>query len=1170
MKKCILITYLISSLLNSLNASEQKNPKSSSYFEDLGNIAFDKFTERTINTATTNTPKIKAPIKISKKIVSELNNSYDEIDPNSIRDAVINAAIKTIVVTIATTIYPPTAGILLGSNISDVHNNNYNPMAYLPSLESDDYVDQYIANSIGSFSFECGAAPYKVYKATATYLAKYAIKGCDKINITDASIKEWYGQKKSDIKKIADKVHKKFEKAPVNIKQMYQDFLDAPKEAAGNSTHPTEAFKLNPQDKQFIAELINEHTKETTQQLNTVTAIVTSLKKDNLVQQEREKVEQQIILVGDYAKATGDGLALLARFMNDRESEQKLKAWGTGVQKCITSAALMSTNPVLGGIGMANTLCEMIDAFEEKPEDTFKEEFRESIKSIHLAIFEAVKILSKIMMECTEATIGEIKKVKQLIGEQHGSVMQEFFKLHQGQNDTQKQMHTLYTSLIKGQDFAAQHAHQEHTLAAQRHEEIGGLFAELPVRHIDLEYHDLTTQTKHGLSADLLLKTIIKYHSFINVLATSSSLTGSYIAQDNPQRMAEALQGSLEARSLSTHPTFSHIDLLIHMHEKFLKRTLSDDLKTGIANPLILIKCAKQLTTLINDFCSSTECIFTKQQDKELCMQMLTDIKNEIERNQQIMQWLVHPSSSQLLLPEYKKAIDTLKITLDEHTKEHYETKIRTEMKDRLRSIAESELEILNHAIVPLFPKLKAELMAFDQSMTTAMQCFNSQAIGACYPRNAYCQGFPAVDCEFSPSLANIPNIETEAKREDFLTLTEQIVADKKKHWARVRQILQQHIKDNLKKNLAHIDTINVTAPSWIKTTSNTTARIQSVAYPSQIDHFNFPLIAVDLWKAPENIITLVAHGKATLRATYSVSGKRLTVTGWFKHNDCEQKVYEWVSPEHTDILETDEDIYNFWYGGRYTTPTDTITVKEHACSFSWAEQSGGIIGTYRYPSPVEQPGIYTKYSVTQSILEDATQKLVRKNAIDSYLAEKRSEQSRAAVQMLDDQTTDLGKASNKLNIFYALLGSSLVMHDGTLEPHKTIIESTNACVKNSQELRTLLRDKPTQVAAALTALSVLTTQPVIFNGTHKLLIKQTHYLDKIRTALNNLTQAPVHILAAPQPLHSILPEDFMQRFSERFERLEIENRELKEQNAQVLAQNAQMLALLMALNEKK
>ncbi|NBQ17803.1 hypothetical protein EBU24_05805, partial [bacterium] len=658
----------------------------------------------------------------------------------------------------------------------------------------------------------------------------------------------------------------------------------------------------------------------------------------------------------------------------------------------------------------------------------------------------------------------------------------------------------------------------------------------------------------------------------------SSSLTGSYIAQDNLQRMADALQGSLETRLLSKHPVFGHIDLLIHMHEKFLTRTLTDDLKTGIANPLVLIKCVKQLTNLISDFTESQQSTFISEQDKETCIKMLSDIAHELERNQQVIQWLVDPKSSTTLLSEYKKATEQLKRVLNEHNKEHFETRIRTEMKDRLRSIAQAELATLSYMIPPAFPKLKAQLIAFDASMHTVIKSIQDNYwTSSWHPlisrsRKLQYEQY-AIRCDFSNSLKEVPGIEEDARRDDFISYIDHIIESKKIHLERIRKDIEQKIEDKLKQNMMHINTLDFNNLSWMPTV------IHSIVYPAQKDKFHLPLFLPNTLDAPQQIKTMIATGKATLTYTYNVAGKEIIVSGHLHYNDTKEEVYKWVSSEHTEVIENDEDLYNFIYGGRYAYPNDTITVYHGPGTPEYDAWEGcdcletrSFVNTHRYPSLVEHPGLYTKNTgfMARQLHEDMSKNLTHKNAIDTYLAEKRSEQSRAAVQMLDDQTTELGKAGNKFNIFYALLASSLAMHDGKLEPHATITQSTNTEARNSQELRTLLRDNPTQVPAALTTLSALTTQPVTFNGTHKLLIKQTDYLEKIRTALTQITQTPVHIPAAPKSLASALPEEFMKEISARFTTLETENRELKAQNAQVLAQNAQILALLMAINEKK
>ncbi|NBQ17033.1 hypothetical protein EBU24_01830, partial [bacterium] len=548
MKKYILIILSISSLINILEASEQtlstppqsrelgedagfnsktfnpsqtqppmpskaytsstliqnqkdNNHKKTGYFDDLGTALISESTDKAIKTFTHSS--IKTPVKTGKKVIGEFNDSYQETNPNATRDAFINAAIKTYIVT-ATTIACPLAGaILFGSKISDIHDKHYDPLKNLPPLEADDYVDRFIANNIASSLFNCGAMPYRTVNAVAHYMVKKSINAADRDGITDARIAQVLKEKQGAILQVASNVDTYFKKAPTTIARLYKefsttspqpteeekinaartriqkDFQQAKERYAGNDlfeaplasssidngTLPLEQ-ELTAADKEFIAQLITAQTQETQKQIADLTCKLISLNNDQLNQQEKEQIKEEINYAGNCAKATGDGLAVLAFMAGDRQSARKLKAFGTESQKCVTSMALMATNPVLGTIGVASSICNLIEAFEDQEEDTFREEIREMIRSIHLAIQEAVKTLSELIKNCTYEIIGEIHNVKQLIGEQHANIMQEFFKLHQSQSDTLKQMNILYSNLIKGQDFAGQHAHQEHYLTA--------------------------------------------------------------------------------------------------------------------------------------------------------------------------------------------------------------------------------------------------------------------------------------------------------------------------------------------------------------------------------------------------------------------------------------------------------------------------------------------------------------------------------------------------------------------------------------------------------------------------------------------------------------------------------------------------------------------------------
>ncbi|OGB86619.1 hypothetical protein A3J41_03405 [candidate division TM6 bacterium RIFCSPHIGHO2_12_FULL_38_8] len=929
--------------------------------------------------------------------------------------------------------------------------------------------------------------------------------------------------------------------------------------------------KLTPEEKAMITKMIQDGTLKITAEFEQVAKLCAQIKKDNKVlldaEQQRQQ-EREVERAGDRARAMGDGLSFIARAFGTKEDARKLKAFGKEVKTAIKGCyAVASGDVLIGSMAMAGAVESLIDAFDEQ--DAAPDQLAEVHHSILAAIEEAIKILSERMMLHTREIIGEVHDIKQLIGENRGEMMFEFFKIHQNAECSSAQMQTIKNHLMTGQDTAQATMHQANAVSAVRHGEVSSLFAEMPIRQIDMEHHDFALQVDQELSAELFLNIVKKYHSFIKILASSGSLTGSHVTQENLQRMAEALEGDATS-NISKHPAFGNIDLLARMHEKFLGETLPQDLKDGISNPLVLLKCLKQLTGLVDTFEKqpAENLSFEKQSDKDFAIKLLQEISTELSRGQQTVAWLVMPNKTQKALTGYKDSVQNLQTKLDACFQKDYLQKTGQEIKNRLKDTVAAELAALSYMIPPAFPKLRSQIIAFDGSMHVAIEAVRDNVSGRPWISRSVVNPHthnPVVQCAFSENLAAAPGIEAEAKRDDIVPYIDEIMEQKKNHWYRVRKDLKERIEAKLTKNLTHIDDTLMTGHA-----QKLIGTVQSLVYPSQTDAYHLPLISPAILQAPERVKLLVALGKGGLRYTYAVTDKKLIISGWFLHNDTEKKVYEWTSPEHTEPLQTDEDLYHFWYGGRFSRDdNDSVTVKfgqsaSHHSHHYMApmDEPRRVIATHRYPSTVEHDGKYKVGPLGQmELFEDANDQAVYQTSIDKALQEKRFEMARDAVQELDNHATDLGKLGQRCNIFYALLCSSLALHDGTLQPNLSIAQRTPHA-RNSTELRQFLRTNPESVHNELKQIASLCDQSPTFPGPHKLIEKQTSYLNKLRATLAFLAGAQVKTPMMPRQMSNI-PDDFMQLIMQRLAQIEAENENLA-------AQNGQMLKLLTEMQDKK
>jgi len=1117
-----------------------------------------------------------------------LQEKPDNLSHNKKRDQFINAAIKTMAAIGVSVACPPAGLTLFNSKISHVHHKHFDPMVNLPDLQAEDYVDRYVANCMGSAAWDCGAVPARIFTAVTRQFAQQCIHGCNTAEITDDVLMKHYQKSKEGLQRAAEHVHQKFMQAPENIKKMYEEFIKVPVhgtmpddiQSSGPQTARDQELRLSEQDRQFMAQIIKESVTQTSKEMRKVTQAYkqaqqkqetrnSQLKTLNrtqreqelaLQQQEQEELERVGKQAENIAKATGDGLSLLARAYGDKEAARKFKVFGKETKAFIAGSVMVASgNPVLGGIAMGDAFMNLIDGMDDA-DNAEPDRLAQMEQSIIVAIEDAIRTLSARMKIHTQEIIGEIKDVKQLVGEHRGEVMAEFFKLHANTGNISTALHAIREKMHADRGCTLQVLHQQGQLAAQRHEELSSLFAELPIRQIDTQHHELQTMVQREMTPELLIKIIEKYHFFVSQLASSESLTGSYVSSKNSQRMVDALN-DVVTDPTNTAAVCQRLDLLVRMHETMLSRSIAADLKDGISNPLILNKCIKQLTDLIDTFLQSGQCVFTNQKDKDLCMRYLTEIGAEQERCQKTVAWLLDPKLTQQVVAEYKKTVESLREQLHNHNQIEFVKKTREEIKDRLRSIAQVEKEAIQFMFPPQFNKFKQELLALEGSVSASIESVKDNAqqgsIRPDIPRNGdfgYGENpNKVVIFNFHNDLAeSIVTYENEIREEDFSSSgIARMLESKQQHWFKIRQDLLNRIDDNLQQHLARADTL-----TCARIQSNDLPMVQSIIYPAQPDQNHLPLIAPGMLQATAQAKALVDVGQGSMRYTYVPEGKHLIITAWLKHNHIETKNMSWKTADHNDDLQSDEDIYNFWYGGRFSRDDrDTVTVR-YGTGAGRAyrrpeDDPCRIINTHRYPSLIEHPGFYTK-PLGMPVSSDVSKAAEQQVAINNFFISKRALSAHDLAVRLVDESAPIGQTAGKQDLFYSMICASLAMHNGTLQPHLALTRWQDSA-RTSSEIRKLLKTNPKEVDISLVNVTTLCDHPEIFVGPHKLLGAQTTLLQKISDMLKRCMQAPVVVPQAPVTI----PLEIM----DRFDRMERENKRLADQNAQML----QLLAAIHA-----
>lgn len=878
-------------------------------------------------------------------------------------------------------------------------------------------------------------------------------------------------------------------------------------------------FEIKPEDMVKIQKAVDKHNVKLEQHLDNLKSLLSQVKR----QQDREaKIkldEEKIQRDADNIKAGFDGLGVLAFISGERETRDKLRACGkTGydLYKILSSPF----DPLISSIKTSDIIFSLIDMFSEKPEDTFREEFRDAIAELHRAIEDAVRILSLKIREMTEIIIGDIRDLHQFVGEQCANIMIEFFALSQGHKHIIAELDRIHSTLIDGQIMTMGEMYYQQRCAGKRHEEVCSLFADLPKNEIDITHNSFLIESQRGdLSGERFLDMISKYHGYIKVLSTTGSLTGSHILDDD-QRTIDALK----SESITRHPIYRHFDLMIRLVQKYL--SLNPGEIREISNPQILLKCVDYLLVIGDRFTTGLSIV-----QRDVCLELLREILFKLEQNIKVLSFVLQPNIVSKTLDLYFDKLREIKLAIVDHEKVNHVAKMKSDMKNRLLSLAEKEIETLKHMRCPNFESLRAQLVYFDQMADIAT---DDVAANHAKPHKPFISrtmnhgGRPSLPVKFGTGITNIESLNCEIYNDDFKATIDNILKAQKSHWVKISTELQEMVRQKLEQNLAYLDRIDLI--EW------TSKEPVSLVYPEQIDRFNLILCFPEGLTTPEYSKLAFLTGQGTTRFTYHIKDNQLFIKGIFKIQERETTIVNFRH-NHIKSIETDEDLYNMVYGGRFSRDeNDTITVFYPQIGLTGCvltfDNPRSVIGICRYPDAIIRTGICKSLLSIQTHINVDLSTMTQ---IGEHIRRHRHESRKHCVMLLQNHRTDIGKIGIKLDLFYCLLSSSLALYQGQLQP---LLDISRTKIKTRDDIEDLL------LKSDNLDFDDLYQEELVFTGQHEILITACRQSDLMRKLIGRITNID-------DKKKSI---DVLDRLKDSLAILESENRELRKQNAQIIA----------------
>lgn len=1154
---------------------------SSSYQRDMMQVILPEVAHFLPVRDHTNTYRLKGVIEFPHEIDHELNHMSDN-DACKYRDAVVSAVIKVASGIALSTVCPLSVPIHFASAASKVQSDHFDPMSCLPSLEHEAFVERYIANSMLSATLDCGAVPIKLFNAVTKMIATNASAGLDVVGVTDKVIVDHYQASKSVILQAAENIHKKISNGSEKIQYLYDCW------ACDTPVHASKNLMLTQEDESLIKDLMTDYVKTIDKNLELITKASKKVKSSatgeltstaqvpkistNQKRLPAEDIQKQSLEAAMYAHSAGQAMSFLAFACGDRRAAQQFSMAGNASFQLISSAGMMSTNPILGTVGMLNGIQNLICACSDN--DDGANPFHELAAFFSSLMHEAVRVLSERMKMHTMAIIGEIHLVGQMVGDSDASHMTEFFKLHATNNDIKQEIQKLHEKL-RNRD-QTQTVLQQGQLMQERHNEIRSLFASAPVDQIDKASIRCSRIFATEKSGTALMQALEEYVGFLTIDAQGPALTASDISTNNLERAAQALSAGMDSE-IPEIAAYRNISLIIRLYEKILGCSFEPELKQNVSNPFIVAKSVSQLQSMIQNYTQNNPMIFKNQEEQEQCLRYFAIIDEHLNHSCKILGALFDPSIDEKIISNFHNATLTIRDNFDTFQKTQVFTELQKRMSDRLRSIAEQEIDTIQRGMnCPAFPE-------FEKQMTAINKIFQSLKNFANIPcgREEGCLNFiraenssryklPSISmldlkvrymAETSKSSAEQKEIiiqELEAMREDDRKGLQMALSGKELYFNQIRAHCVEKIRKKLAANLEALKNCNF---DNLHTIDLDVA--QSIIEPEDYDNNKLPLIVpfakFSKFKDTfQNVCKLnLLMNEAQLKYTYAVEKNRLKIIARIVIDGVQKEIaYLWTA-EHIKMLTTDEEIFNFWYGGRFgvddknfVRPSHGIWALENYFSDHWDKQT-----EEKYMLPVFHDG----YIAMQKEFDDAPESvgfyknsLALQQMVQRILIQQKNQGCQNFASMIGNRLTEFGQNCLNFNVLYGLLLNRSALFGRILEPHQSIVQTQNA-ICNTDQLRDCLLVNPEDTKNRLNLTINGCKRTRSFNGELTLLKMQRLLHENMKRLAFLCKQGEVKRAEPLVANHQLLLH---------MEKIEQENKRLTEQNEK-------MLALLTALTTK-
>ena len=416
---------------------------------------------------------------------------------------------------------------------------------------------------------------------------------------------------------------------------------------------------------------------------------------------------------------------------------------------------------------------------------------------------------------------------------------------------------------------------------------------------------EMVFQEEAAIKSERLVKTIHELYDKVVITAKSSALTGSTDISDI-HAVIQAFPDK-EIENVYEHPAFSNVNTVRAYSDKLLDRK-----SASIANQIVWTQCVESLIAILEQV---GQIPFSSESNKQAVLQ---DISTILQIGQEIIDFIERINGEEYLyklIEECKTSLFRLQAIANAFFDTKFEESLKGEIIARINRIIDEDIAIFNSMPHVNFSELSAQVNTFWQIM-------GNHHNYSCVIDNTSVLNMNYHGSMFWYILATSGRAH-EACPEMRELLTRQqnnVVGQRGREYAQFRASC-----------IGQLQAIKVHRISLLSGQINDCnfggALTSTLIYPSgnlasnQLILFDFNTISVD-----PAVIKAEFLGLGRTRCEYDISGGNFYLRIYFIHNDQKQLIKERYVP-YDAINTSNEQIYNFFYGGRYCKMQDRISL---------------------------------------------------------------------------------------------------------------------------------------------------------------------------------------------------------------------------------------------------